>query len=508
MMLFAAQTLMKGFVLVIVAMSMMYMLREYHIGGSQMQIYVGVACLPFAIKPAIGLVSDAFPIFGYHKTPYMLMSCVLGLVGLLLLALHLCGNGQGAVMAIFVVMLMLSTIDLLTEASYAAAMKRVPAVGPDLMSYVWFGFTSGCLGATLITGPIMEKFSIHAPYFLAIPAVLFTMVLLALNYMGEEQRTAEQVAETRARLVEQGEACFLCILMLVCAIMLTCVGTIFSNVYINAAAGVIVITILIVAFAVLLRPAIARVNTFFVLQTALNWSLGGATFYFFIDNATAFPEGPHFSIVFYSTVLGILSSVFSLVGVYTYQQYWKNWRYRSLIIFTNLVSSGLSLIDCMIYSRWNLKLGIPDHAFVLGSNVLETTIGQWMYIPGIVIIAQLCPKDMEAMMFALLAGSHNIGGTVGGNCGALLLKVMNIEPNGTAGDSEQFSNLWLASAITVILPLLTLLLVPCLIPDASQEENLISDNETSATEGSLYKRWKEWYKQYKHRNDDIEKALC
>merc|ERR1719359_546054 len=97
---------------------------------------------------------------------------------------------------------------------------------------------------------------------------------------------------------------------------------------------------------------------------------------------------------------------------------------------TNLVASGLSVFDIMMLSRMNIRLGLPDHMFVIGASVFQTVIGQWMWMPGVVILSQLCPKGMEATMYALLAGCHNLGGTIASNCGALVLHMLHCEPSG------------------------------------------------------------------------------
>ena len=45
---------------------------------------------------------------------------------------------------------------------------------------------------------------------------------------------------------------------------------------------------------------------------------------------------------------------------------------------------------------------------------------QWMWMPGILLLGQLCPKGSEATMYALLAGCHNLG-----NSGANMLGPKN-----------------------------------------------------------------------------------
>lgn len=43
--------------------------------------------------------------------------------------------------------------------------------------------------------------------------------------------------------------------------------------------------------------------------------------------------------------------------------------------------------------------------------------------------------------------------------GAVLLKHFGVQPRGAVGESEQFENLWLVSAIGIVLPVFSLLLV-------------------------------------------------
>jgi len=144
----------------------------------------------------------------------------------------------------------------------------------------------------------------------------------------------------------------------------------------------------------------------------------------------------------------------------------------------------------MIFTRLNVRLGLPDHAFVLGASVLTGIIAQWMWMPGVVIMSQLCPKGMEATMYALLAGCHNLGNTIASNCGALVLELLGCQPSGANNETAQFKNLWVGSALSIILPMLTLVMIPWLIPDARQTDKLMEDNERDATAGSLLKRWK------------------
>merc|ERR1711957_6679 len=103
----------------------------------------------------------------------------------------------------------------------------------------------------------------------------------------------------------------------------------------------------------------------------------------------------------------------------------------------------------------------------------QTIILQWMWMPGVLFLSQLCPKGMEATMYALLAGCHNLGNTISSSCGALLLHRLNCSPSGSKGESAQFENLWKAAIISSVLPLLACVFLSPLMPDARQDESLV-----------------------------------
>lgn len=340
----------------------------------------------------------------------------------------------------------------------------------------------------LMVGPIMSHFGPKLPFLVVLVPSSIIVVPLMKNYLQERRLTADDLRAARALIFQQREACALCLLMMASTLLLTVIGTTLQNVKVNAIASVVVAVVIISAFSLLLRPEIAKVNAFFCLQTAVNFSVGGASFYFYTDTAEQYPEGPHFSKVFYTTVLGVTGSVFSLFGIYTYQKYASDWSFRHLLLVSNVALCVLSVTDVVFFFRLNTRIGIPDHAFILGSSVFATILSQWQWMPGVVILSQLCPPGLEATMYALLAGCHNLGGTIASSTGAFMLELLEVQPSGANKESDQFRNLWVASAISSVLPALVLLLLPWLIPDRKQTEKLMKDDDVSVTRGSLWRR--------------------
>jgi len=168
----------------------------------------------------------------------------------------------------------------------------------------------------------------------------------------------------------------------------------------------------------------------------------------------------------------------------------KNWNYQSIFLFSNILVSVVHLWGCLIFSRYNLTLGIPDHAFAISTAAMHAIVHQWMWMPNILLLGQCCPKGVEATMYALLAGCHNLGNSGASMMGAYMLEQMGVIPNGSEDEGHKFDNLWKIALIACILPTLTMVLIPWCIPDAKQTERLLDDSHLSATEGSPWQRWR------------------
>jgi folate/biopterin transporter len=490
--LFVVQHLLKGFVHSLLGQAEPYLFRLYHVPAPQMQVYGGIASLPWALKPMIGLLSDLRPVCGYHKAPYMLLTTLFGTMALLQVGVNPSNSMtvRGLVICLFVISLQISTCDLLSEAKYAEKVKENPKHGPALLTYVWFGMQVGGLVAVIASGFLIQDYGPRSPYLICVIPAAAVFIPVCLGYMKEEQKSSAEIAEARRQLFTQWEACALCIVTFFGIVCLMVIGIATEgDPYTNCLIAVGVGFLMLLSFSSLLSPIIAKFNAFALIQTSLSLNMGAAAFYFFTDTPEQYPEGPHFSEFFFNSVMGTAGAVFSLLGIYAYQRFLSTWSYRNLLLFTNVTYGVLSCFDILLFSRYNVKLGIPDEVFVLSTTCLGSVINQWKWMPGVVILSHLCPKGMEAIMYALLAGCHNLGNMVAASCGAYLLVVLDCQPSGAPNESKQFENLWMVSAITTALPLVTIMLLFWLIPNARQDERLMDDEDCDATRGSIYRRW-------------------
>jgi len=487
-----SQHILKGVVHQFMHSSVMWLMRDYKVSGPQAQVYMSVASSAWALKPMIGMTSDLVPIWGYRKAPYVIISSLIGVLSTWSIGISTTSSMSilTVVACLFGMSLQASTCDLLAEAKYSEHLHMKPAYGPDLITYVWGGITLGNLVAIALSGWIIENMGPRAVFLVCLVPCATILLPTCLNFFEEAPVPREAIDRSLNLILRQKEVLFLGMLMTVLTTALTIVGAVSSSYTVQLVFAVSALFIMLPAFHILLRPEIAKVNTFFLLQASLSISISGASFYFYTNSDKQYSQGPHFSPRFFTTQVGMAASVMSLVGLVSYTMCMKEWSYRSLILLSNVLVTFLSLLDVILFRRWNLEVGIPDSVFVLGSSGASMIIRQWQWMPGTVVMSQLCPKGMEAIMFALLAGCMNMGQQIAEYVGAYLLVELGVHPTGAPSEDAQFQNLWKASCIATLLPAVTIMLIPCLVPQANQTDKLLLSDPSSAVVGSLFSLWK------------------
>jgi len=157
-----------------------------------------------------------------------------------------------------------------------------------------------------------------------------------------------------------------------------------------------------------------------------------------------------------------ISSVGSLLGAILYQYALKDYAFRDLLFWTQLLYGLSGMFDLILVMRLNLKFGIPDYVFVvIVESIAQMTIRlKWM--PMLVLSSKLCPSGIEGTFFALLMSIDNAGLLSSSWGGGFVLHVLKIT-------RTKFDNLWLAILIRNILrltPLCMLFLVPRVDPNS------------------------------------------
>lgn len=158
-----------------------------------------------------------------------------------------------------------------------------------------------------------------------------------------------------------------------------------------------------------------------------------------------------------------IGSIGSLLGTILYQYGLKDYPFRDILFWAQVLSCLSGMLDLVLVLHWNLKLRIPDYFFVVMDASVSQMIGRLKWMPLLVLSTKLCPPGIEGTFFALLMSIDNAGLLTSSWFGGLLLQVLKVT-------RTNFDNFWLAILLRNLLrisPLLLLFLIPRADPNTS-----------------------------------------
>jgi len=211
--------LVKGLMMSVLGLiKLSYCKKTLGIDGTACQTMGTIASTPWAIKGAIGVLSDAYPLFGYHKASYIICSAVLGTIAFLGLATLPITSAAIAAMLMFAANLEIATADLLCEGKYAELMQTKPKTGSTMVSYVWGSFQVGSLIAACFVGPVADHYDPKVLFWVLTPIAASIIIPTGLGYLGDE-RVPEDRAGFKTELIKQYPYIVsFCLVMALCAI--------------------------------------------------------------------------------------------------------------------------------------------------------------------------------------------------------------------------------------------------------------------------------------------------
>lgn len=360
---------------------------ELALSPAQVAALMGVAALPWIIKPLFGFLSDGLPLFGYHRRPYLILSGLMGTAAWLSLA-TVVDTAWAATTAILLSSLSVSISDVIVD-SLVVERARGESLSKSgsLQSLTWGASAVGGILTAYLSGWLLEHFNTQTVF--AITAMFPLLVSAVAGFIVEEPVTSRPNASTVWNQAKQ------------------------------------------------LRGAITQKAIWLPTAFIFIWQAtptADSAFFFFTTNELGFePE--------FLGRVRLVTSMASLIGVWLFQRYLKNIPFRRLMGWTTIISSVLGMSALLLVTHANRSLGIDDHWFSLGDTLILTVMGQIAFMPVLVLSARLCPVGVEATLFALLMSVWNLGGLVSHEMGALLTHWLGVT-------DTNFDKLWLLVVIT------------------------------------------------------------
>ncbi|MGJ3250298.1 MAG: folate/biopterin family MFS transporter [Elainellaceae cyanobacterium] len=388
---------------------------------AQVSALMGVVMLPWMVKPLFGFLSDGLPIFGYRRRPYLVLSGLLGTASWLLLA-TVVHTSWGATVAIAMSSLSVAVSDVIVDSIVVERVRKesLGAAG-SLQSLCWGTSAVGGLLTAYFSGFLLERFDTQTVFL--ITATFPLIVSLVAGLIDESKVETPSSWSIVGDQVKQ------------------------------------------------LRGAVTQKAIWMPAAFIFIWQAtptAESAFFFFTTNELGFqPE--------FLGRVRLVTSVAALVGIWLFQRFFKTVPFRKIFGWTTIISAVLGMTTLLLVTHDNRAIGIDDRWFSLGDSLVLTVMGEIAYMPILVLAARLCPRGVEATLFALLMSVLNLAGLVSHELGAGLTHLLGIT-------ETNFDRLWLLVIITntsTLLPLPFLRFLP------SGHSHADQDGSTSQSQPSL-----------------------
>ena len=459
----------KGFCRLQYGQSAKYLLQGSMVPGPKLEVYTSIMEVPWSMKPLIAICSDMFPLFGYKKAPYIVLTTLFGIVGLSLSTFLTTSVAMVKIVGLFLANFSWMTCDILVEGMYSTRMAKHPDSGPDLIVFISVGQQLTNVVSSVLSGAVMERMDgvlgmSGAQWNLSaclIPCVAI-LVPTICGFLGEDKISSAESKSNRFHLWNsQREILLLSLTVGFGSLLFACGGLLFEITE-NIAISLGIFLTLNFSCWLLLTPVVGRLVLFLAIASLTNLSMGGVSHYFYTDSKYSYPEGPHFEPWFYLTVCGLVGSAACVLALVIYSKF-RSAKYTNIYIVLILMNAVISLPNSVLYSRLNVEWGISDHVFVGSDTALQTAMAALLFAPGFLLLSRACPDKLESSMFAILASNTNLAASIAGPVSAYISTLFGITPDGSPYETAKFSNMWIVNVLMAavkLLPLLFLFLIP------------------------------------------------
>lgn len=365
---------------------------------AQVAAMMGVASLPWVIKPVFGFISDSLPIWGYRRRSYLVLSGGLGCLAWIGMA-TIVHSALAATIAIALSSLSVAVSDVIVDSLVVERVRQESqSDAGSLQSLCWSATAVGGIITAYFSGWLLAHMSTRQVFLIT---ATFPLIVSAVAVLIADPKVKAQLnLDSTKHQIQQ------------------------------------------------LKQAITQKRIWLPVAFLFLWQAtpsSESAFFFFTTNDLGFdPE--------FLGRVRLVTSLAALLGIWVFQRFLKAVAVRRIFLWSTLISAALGMTTLLLVTHTNRTLGIDDQWFSLGDSLILTVMGQIAYMPVLVLAARLCPPGVEATMFALLMSVSNLAGILSHESGALIMHGLGIT-------ETNFQQLWL---LVVIANLSTLLPLPLL----------------------------------------------
>lgn len=399
-----------------------------HLSPADLTIISSISSIPWIIKPFYGFISDTFPLFGYKRKSYIMISGLVATISWLFLAnlSTLINNGNDINMiistcsSVFLVTMSslgLAFSDVIVDAIVVSKSRDQDKAG-SLQSICWTFSSIGGIISAYFSGHLLQNYGTSFVFYLtaAIPTAMIATAGLIKEKKIEQENKSDIKIYNNENITEEKPF----------QLLKTQLGNI--------------------------KNTLSKESIFYPLLFLIIWnvtpSAGSSLFYFEVNELGFTPE--------FFGKLGLASSISSLLGIVIYNKKLKNIPLRDIFKWSCLSGTILGLLPLMLVTHFNRTIGLPDTWFAMFDSVILSILGQITFMPVLVLAANICPPGVEGMLYATMMSANNLSGNIGRLFGGGLTKIMGI----TNSDFTNLPWLLLITNLSGLIPLMFLHYIP------------------------------------------------
>lgn len=342
-----------------------WMIDTLQVSPARMAAIGGVAAIPWCLKPLYGFMSDALPLFGERRRPYIFFGCLGSALSWWVMP-WTAFDPFFATFWMFTASLSICIADVVVDSILVNVAREEKTKG-SIQSWSWGCRAAGGLLGAVTGGPCAAWIGNERTFILtgAIP------LLMAACVIAFAPDTAAGPKATVRRVWQ--------------------------------------------AFT---QPNVWRTALFlFLISVTPGY---GSVFSYYLE------EELHFS-PYDFTILNIAGYLASILGTVIYKRYLTEVPFRPLFVGTLMLAWVLKWSHMVLIRRWNEAIGVPDVLVATADSIVLTLVGRCILLPMVVLGARVCPEGVEGSLYATLMAITNFGDVLDAEWGAALAGAVGVE---------------------------------------------------------------------------------
>ena len=424
-----------------------YMIENIDASAAQQNTVLVLMGIPWCFKIFFGLLSDAVPLGGQKRKPYMLVGYGIHLLSIA--ALSSVARPSIAQLATGLSLSMLGLIwaDVMADAFVVQKSRLEPAASRGrfqsacYLSRFWGSLVGSVLGALLYNQRAWHlEFSSIVWLLFVVPLALLAPIM---PFLLDERPVA---VGPDGQLGGKGH----------------------ERVGLRAQLAVV--------WDVVQNRAVWQPVLFVYLYNSLQWfNAGWSSFQRLGLGFEAWQMGS----------LLVVGNVMQLVGMEFFRRRMcGRWSLQQIYLWSTLLQTGFVVLQVMLVFGVNRRLGISDFTFSIFDNVATQGFGAVLLLPICMLCASLCPEGSECVVYAILTSFTNVGGVVGGSLSNVISHVWDV--SNAAMKAHQWGGLWKLTLLSQAASLLPLLFLYRMLPSPARQRELVERPQRSAFAGKCF----------------------